>query len=81
MLARRPVSALLSLVALGFSGTLFATTAGPSPVPSIFDPASTPAHDIYHLSLFVMAICAAIFLVVFSLIVYAAIKYRRRAVR
>jgi cytochrome c oxidase subunit II len=46
--------------------------------PSIFNPVSTPAHDIYHLSLFVMAICLAIFLVVFSLIAYAAFKFRIR---
>ena len=50
----------------------------PSSTPSIFNPSSTPAHDIYHLSLFVMAICLAIFLVVFGLIVYAAIKFRSR---
>ncbi len=54
------------------------SSAGPSATPSIFNPASTPAHDIYHLSLFVMAICLAIFLVVFSLIVYAAVKFRSR---
>ena len=55
-----------------------AATSNDPAVPSIFSPASTPAHDIYHLSLFVMAICLAIFLVVFSLIVYAAIKFRSR---
>ncbi len=32
--------------------------------PSIFSPASTPADSIYHLSLFVLTICGAIFLVV-----------------
>jgi cytochrome c oxidase subunit II len=58
--------------------TLFGITAEPSQVPSLFDPHSTPAHDIFHLSIFVLAICAGIFLVVFSLIVYAAWKYRRR---
>jgi len=45
---------------------------------TIFGPVSTPAHDIYHLSLFVLSICLAIFLVVFALITYAAVKYRRR---
>jgi len=49
----------------------------PSPT-TLFSPVSTPAHDIYHLSLFVLAVCLAIFLVVFSLIIYAAVKYRRR---
>lgn len=47
-------------------------------VPNIFHPASTPADSIYHLSLFVLAICAGIFLTVFSLLVYAVVKFRRR---
>jgi len=47
--------------------------------PSIFSPASTPADNIYHLSLFVLSICAGIFLTVFSLLVYAVLKFRRRA--
>ncbi len=64
--------------AMGCLASASASVTGPSQTPSIFNPASTPAHDIYHLSLFVMAICLAIFLVVFSLIVYAAVKFRRR---
>jgi cytochrome c oxidase subunit 2 len=53
--------------------------AKPDPaIPNIFSPASTPASEIYHLSLFVLAICAAIFLTVFSLLVYSIIKFRRR---
>ena len=48
-------------------------------VPSIFSPASTPADSVFHLSLFVLSICAAIFLVVFSLLAYAVVRYRRRA--
>jgi cytochrome c oxidase subunit 2 len=46
-------------------------------VPSIFSPVSTPADSIYQLSLFVLAICGAIFLAVSSLLVYAAVKFRR----
>src|SRR5271154_732440 len=68
----------LFFVSIMASGAAFAATAGPSSTPSLLNPASTPAHDIYHLSLFVMAICLGIFLVVFSLIVYAAVKYRKR---
>ena len=45
---------------------------------TIFSPASTPADSIYHLSLFVLGICAAIFVTVFSLLVYSVVKYRRR---
>lgn len=47
-------------------------------IPNIFSPASTPADSIYHLSLFVLAICLAIFLVVFGLLLYAVVKFRRR---
>jgi cytochrome c oxidase subunit 2 len=49
----------------------------PTPT-TLFSPVSTPAHEIYHLSLFVLSVCLAIFLTVFSLIAYAAVKYRRR---
>jgi len=47
-------------------------------VPNIFAPASTPAYHIYHLSLFVLGICAVIFTVVGTLLTYAVIKFRRR---
>jgi len=46
---------------------------------SIFSPASTPADTIFGLSLFVLAITGVIFLIVGSLLVYSAIKFRRRA--
>src|SRR5262245_16796833 len=45
---------------------------------SIFAPASTPANSIYDLSVFVLVVTGTIFAVVFSLLVYAAVKYRRR---
>ncbi len=48
-------------------------------IPNIFSPASTPADSIYHLSLFVLILCAGIFITVFSLLVYALVKFRRRA--
>jgi len=56
---------------------LRALSLDPAPA-TLFNPVSTPAHEIYHLSLFVISVCAAIFLVVFGLIAYAAVKYRRR---
>ncbi len=52
---------------------------GDPAVPSIFSPASTPADSIYHLSLLVLAVTGVIFVVVFSLIAYAVIRFRRRA--
>src|SRR5947209_10566148 len=54
-----------------------ATTPPANSVPSIFDPRSTPAASIYHLSHFVLAITGLIFLVVFILLTYAVIKFRR----
>ena len=48
-------------------------------VPSIFQPHSTPAQSIYHLSVFVLAITGVIFLVVFSLLAYAVVKFRSQA--
>jgi len=57
---------------------LRAAADGPSPVTSIFDPLSLPAAEIYTLSLLVLGICAAIFVIVGGLIVYAIIAFRRR---
>src|SRR6267142_5933343 len=54
-----------------------ASTSADHPVPSIFDPHSTPAESIYHLSHFVLGITGLIFLVVFTLLTYAVIKFRR----
>jgi len=50
-----------------------------NPVPSILAPQSTPADAIYHLSYFVVAITAVIFLVVFILLTYVVMKFRARA--
>lgn len=56
----------------------FAVSGREPAVPSIFSPASTPADSIYHLSLFVLSICLAIFLVVFGLLSYALMRFRQR---
>jgi cytochrome c oxidase subunit II len=45
---------------------------------SIFAPVSTPASTIFGLSMFVLAVTGAIFVVVFSLLAYATIKFRRK---
>src|ERR1700691_967902 len=46
--------------------------------PSTFDPHSGPALLIHHLSLFVMQITAAIFIVVASLWLYVVVRFRQR---
>jgi cytochrome c oxidase subunit 2 len=48
-------------------------------VPSIFDPRSTNAEFLYHLSNFVLAITGVIFVVVSSLLAYVMLKFRNRA--
>jgi len=55
-----------------------ANPAGGHAVPSIFDPYSTPADSINHLSHFVLSITGLIFLVVFTLLTYAVVKFRAR---
>jgi cytochrome c oxidase subunit II len=45
----------------------------------IFSPASSPAQSIFELSQFVVAISIAIFVVVFGLLTYAVVRFRRRS--
>jgi cytochrome c oxidase subunit 2 len=45
----------------------------------IFAPISTPAQSIFDLSLLVMAIAAAIFIIVSGLLAYSIVKFRRRS--
>jgi cytochrome c oxidase subunit II len=61
------------------AGLCLASPPGHNRVPSIFDPQSTNAESLYHLSNFVLAITGLIFVVVFSLLVYAIVKFRKRA--
>src|ERR1700682_5451075 len=57
-----------------------AVTADPSFSPTnIFAPVSTPAHSIFGLSLFALAVTASIFVIVFSLLVYCVVRFARRA--
>src|SRR5690349_11418334 len=70
-------------VALLLTGVLLAAglcraTPQANSVPSIFDSHSTPAESIRHLSHFVLGVTGVIFLVVFSLLSYAVVKFRNR---
>src|SRR5271170_239136 len=56
----------------------FGGSVASSKSPNIFRPESTPADSIFHLSLLVLTITGVIFLLVFSLIFYSIVKYRRR---
>jgi cytochrome c oxidase subunit 2 len=66
------------LVLVSAAVTAFAEPA-PSPLSptNIFAPVSTPAQSIFDLSVFVLMVTAAIFVVVFSLLAYAVVKFRR----
>src|SRR5271168_5314198 len=56
----------------------FGAPQNPSQIPSIFDPHSTPAKWIDHLSFFVLSVTGLIFVVVFGLLSYVVVKYRKR---
>ena len=57
----------------------FAETARPFLSPTnIFAPVSTPAQSIFDLSVFVLEVTALIFVLVFGLLVYAVVKFRKR---
>ena len=56
----------------------FGGPATPSPS-NMFRPASTPTDAIFHISIFVLIIAGVIFAVVFSLLVYSLVKFRRSA--
>src|SRR5665213_4304859 len=45
---------------------------------NIFDPAATPAHSIFSLSMLVLSVTLAIFLIVGGLLLYALIRFRHR---
>ena len=81
MQRRRSLSSISSrlTVLLGFlAGVSHASADGPQSIPSILAPASTPAHEIYGLSLFVLLITGSIFVVVGGLLAYVIVKFRYR---
>ena len=69
---------LLQMVMVVFSSaaTAVAAPAPPMSPTNIFAPVSTPAKSIFDLSLFVLAITAVIFVVVFTLLIYSIVKFR-----
>jgi cytochrome c oxidase subunit 2 len=80
---RRLISKAAGIAVLLGGGLLaaslcFGAPPNPSQLPSIFDPHSTPAESVYHLSEFVLWITGLIFAVVFTLLTYVVVRYRRR---
>jgi len=68
-----------TLVILCSSSAVGAEPAHPLSPTNIFSPASTPARSIFDLSLFILMVTGAIFVVVFCLLTYAVVKFRARA--
>src|SRR5580704_5937320 len=62
---------------LSFIPALLLTAPFLSPT-NIFAPVSTPAQSILDLSLLVLEVTAAVFVVVFTLLTYAVVKFRKR---
>ncbi len=75
----RVAGVLVLLVGVLLAARLCAASPHDHTVPSIFDPHSTPADSIRHLSHFVLGVTGVIFLVVFSLLTYVIVKFRRKA--
>src|SRR5271170_2740222 len=78
LLSKAAGIAVLLVGGLLAASLCFGAPGEPSPVPSIFDPRSTPTKSIYHLSHFVLSITGLIFAVVFVLLSYVVVKYRKR---
>src|SRR6202035_6122723 len=74
----RVAGVLVLLAVVLVASRLCAASPHDTPVPSIFEPHSTPAESIRHLSHFVLGITGLIFLVVFSLLSYVLVRFRSR---
>src|SRR5258708_8574087 len=74
----RVAGVLVLLTGVLLAAGLCMATPHDNSIPSICEPHSTPAESIRHLSHFVLGITGAIFLVVFSLLSYVVVKFRRR---
>jgi cytochrome c oxidase subunit 2 len=75
----RVTGVLVILGGILLAAGLCTASEGPSPVPNIFQPHSTPADSIRHLSWFVLAITGLIFLVVATLLTHVVVKFRDKA--
>jgi len=72
-------SVLTALLILSGPAVAFAASGDNAFTPTnIFVPLSTPAHAIYQISLLVLLICAAIFVIVGGLLAYSIFRFRRR---
>jgi cytochrome c oxidase subunit 2 len=71
------LSDLVTLAVVYLSSRLAGSGVARSPT-SIFDPAGTPAHSIFGLSMLVLSVTLAIFLLVAGMLLYVLIRYRQQ---
>ncbi len=78
--ASRAAGVLVLLAGVLFAaGLCFPESSKDKSAPSIFDPHSTPAESIRNLSFFVLSITGMIFAVVFILLTFVIVKFRRKS--
>jgi len=76
----RMAGVLVLLAGILFAaGLCLADSPKDNSVPSIFEPRSTPAESIRHLSFFVLSVTGLIFAVVFILLAFAIVKFRSKS--
>ena len=68
----------LALLAVSASSSRLAGSGSALSPTSIFDPAATPAHSVFGLSMLVLSVTLGIFLIVASLLLYVLIRFRQR---
>ncbi|HXW63103.1 MAG TPA: cytochrome c oxidase subunit II [Candidatus Acidoferrales bacterium] len=74
--ASQLLAMLIFVVSMAESG--LGAAGNPASPTNIFAPKSTPAHSIYQLSIFELEVLGTIFVVVFSLLAYAVIRFREQ---
>jgi cytochrome c oxidase subunit II len=72
---RLRIASALLLAFLAWHGAVAASPEHPS----IFSPSSTPAKSIFDLSMFVLGLTGAIFVIVATLLIYVIIRFRQRS--
>ncbi|HUN84228.1 MAG TPA: cytochrome c oxidase subunit II [Terracidiphilus sp.] len=73
-----PIQPQVLIPSLLCTHALRSVAEGAMTTPSILKPVSTPANEIFHLSLFVLLITGAIFVVVAGLLVFVIIRFHER---
>jgi len=66
------------LACILFTTAAFAPGQSVYPIANMFKPEATPADSIYNISMLMLAICAAIFLVVGGLLLFTIVRFRSR---